>query len=355
MKLTIKTSLLKNLLDKTDKCASNNKMLPITGMMCINVSDNKLTLTTTDGSNYLYVWDTVESSDFYAVVDESSFVKLVSKTTSDTMTFELVDSALKVYGNGTYSLELPVDENGNLIKFPNPLHNVSYQPQFKWSKEALELILKTNKATLSTSLAEPCYTGYYVSNCVITSDRSVICHNDLNLLSNPVLVNPEIMNILSVFNSDVDVCLMSNDIIFKGTDCLAYGHLMNDIDEYNAEAVINLVNTELPHKCEVNRNSLLNALDRLSLFVSPYDKNAITLKFTNEYLEIRSAKLNAVERIKYAYINDVSDSTCDIDIEMFKKQINVQSGDVVELWYGNDVFIKMVDGDTTQLIPLLVE
>lgn len=356
MKLTIKTSLLKDLLSKVDKCATKNKMLPLTGMMRVSVKDNLLTLTTTDGSNYLYVTNVLQNEDFYAVVDEDVFVKLVSKTTSDTMTFELIDNHLEVKGNGKYSVELPIDENGQLIIYPDPVAKFVHKDTVKLSHETIELILRTNKSALSTSLAEPCYTGYYIGDRVITSDRSVICCNDLKLFDSPKLINPELMNLLSVFTKDI-VAIFSdnNEVMFTDMQHIAYGHLMSDIDEYNAEAVIKLVDTDMPYTCDVNRNTLLNSLDRLSLFVSTYDKNAITLKFTNEYLEITNVNSNAVERIKYAYLTNTSDASYSVDIEMLEKQLSVQSGDTVEIGYGNDIFLKLVDGDTTQLIPLLVE
>jgi len=357
MKLTIKTNLLKDLLTKVDKCATKNKMLPLTGMMRVSVKDNLLTLVTTDGSNYLYVTETLQNEDFYVVVDEDVFVKLVSKTTSDMMTFELIDNHLDVKGNGKYSVELPIDENGQLIIYPDPVARfVSTNYSLKITSETISLILKTNKSALSTSLAEPCYTGYYIGDRVITSDRSVICCNDLYLFDKPKLINPELMNLLSVFTGDVEVTFTdNNEIMFTDKNCVAYGHLMSDIDEYNAEAVIKLVDTDMPYTCDVNRNTLLNSLDRLSLFVSTYDKNAVTLKFTNEYLEITNVNSNAVERIKYAYLTNTSDASYSVDIEMLEKQLSVQSGDTVEIGYGNDIFLKLVDGDTTQLIPLLVE
>lgn len=355
--LTIKTDLLKTLLNKADKCASKNKMLPLTCMLCIEVKNNTLTLTTTDGSNYLFVKHELEAEDFYVVVDEEMFVKLVAKTTSDTMTFELVGNHLNIAGNGAYSLELP-DENGALIVFPNPIANRGFtQTRTTISKETLSLILKTNKIAVSQSFAEPCYTGYYMHDAVVTSDRTVVCCNDVKIFDTPMLINPELMNILSVFDDDVMIMTDGDEIVFCScnNDEIAYGHLMHEIDDFNIEAIMGLVKKDIPYKCEISRNMLQNVLDRLSLFVTTFDKNAITLKFTHDYLEISSINTTAIERIKYAYVNETADTEFNIDIELLRKQISVLSGDVIELWYGSNVCIKLVDGDTIQLIPLLTE
>ena len=82
MKFTIGTELMKDVVARAIKGAGNNKLIPITSMMCIQLKDGELTVITTDATNYLYIKEQhVAGDDFYVVVDENQFAKLVSKMT----------------------------------------------------------------------------------------------------------------------------------------------------------------------------------------------------------------------------------------------------------------------------------
>ena len=84
MKMTITTSTMQNLVSKAMKGASNNKMIPLTGLMAIQLKDHLLTLITTDATNYLYVReDKVEGDDFYVVTQAEMFSKLIARLTCE--------------------------------------------------------------------------------------------------------------------------------------------------------------------------------------------------------------------------------------------------------------------------------
>ena len=53
--LKVKTKTLQEMTQKAMKGASNNKILPLTSMLAIELKNNVLTLTTTDFSNYLEI------------------------------------------------------------------------------------------------------------------------------------------------------------------------------------------------------------------------------------------------------------------------------------------------------------
>ena len=124
MKLALKTEKLKEMVSRAVKGVGNNKLIPLTSLMAIEVKDNKLTLITTDATNYLYVCeDKIVADDFYVVVDANVFSKLISKMTCENVTLEVSSGiwVLNVKGNGNYKIELPLDENGEPIKYPDPV------------------------------------------------------------------------------------------------------------------------------------------------------------------------------------------------------------------------------------------
>lgn len=351
MKLTVKTELLQDLL--TNTIASNNKMLPITCMMCLKVEDGKLIVVTTNNSDYMYADIPIENEPFYVVVDNDVFTKLVARTTSETITLTLVDYALVVNGNGVYTIELPVDENGALIKYPDPVDGITTKPESicTLNKEDIDIIKKTNKANVSQSLAEPCYTGYYMSDKVITSDRSVICCSDIKVSDTPLLINSTVVDALKgdkVTISKVD----DTALLFYNDAYIIYTHIMEGVEDYNAEAIKGLLDTQLNYSCNVSKPDLLNALNRLSLFVNPFDRNCITVSIRNSQLRLDNHAQNSTEFIS---VNASGEFSFDIDIEIFKKQVTALDCFAFNLQYGIDTFIKLVTDKVTEIIPLLTE
>ena len=356
MKLTINTSTLQNMVAKAMKGASCNKMIPLTGLMAIHLKHNRLTLLTTDATNYLYVReDKVEGEDFYVVVQAEMFAKLISKLTCEKVSLELKDNTLMVKGNGKYSIELPLDEEGELIKYPNPFDDKAFVGDTATvNLSTIKLILNTAKAALADTLEVPCYTGYYVGNKVVATDTYKICGINIKLWDEPALVSPEMMSLLDIF-TDEKIAVYRNDniIVFKTENCTVYGTLMDSIDDYQIEAIEGLLEQGFESSCKLTKSALLQLLDRLSLFVSPYDKNGIYLTFTKDGLQIESKQANSVELIPYIESEKFSAFTCCVDIEMLHSQVKANTGDSITLHYGEENAIKITDGNVAQVVALL--
>ena len=95
MLLTMTVELLQSMVAKAVKGASCNKMIPLTSLMAIQCKENKLTLITTDATNYLYITeDKIDAEDFYVVVPVEQFSKLISKMTCTSVKLSMVFSTL---------------------------------------------------------------------------------------------------------------------------------------------------------------------------------------------------------------------------------------------------------------------
>ena len=356
MKLTINTSTLQNMVAKSMKGASCNKMIPLTGLMAIELKDHLLTLTTTDATNYLYVREgKVEGDDFYVVVQAEMFAKLISKLTCEKVSLDLKDNILVVTGNGKYSIELPLDEEGELIKYPDPLENSNMGgEELTINLSTIKLILNTAKAALANTLEVPCYTGYYVGDKIVATDTYKICGINIKLLPEPALISPEMMNLLDIFTDEKFVAIRDgNTMLFESSGCTVYGTLMDSIEDYQIEAIDGLLEQGFESSCKLTKSALLQLLDRLALFVSPYDKNGVYLTFTREGLQIESKQANSVEVIPYAESKDFRDFTCCVDIEMLHSQVKANTGDGITIHYGEDNAIKITDGNVAQVVALL--
>lgn len=357
MKLTMKTEKLKEMVSRSVRGVGNNKLIPLTSLMSIELKSGTLVLTTTDATNYLYVIeDKLVGDDFCAVVDANTFSKLISKMTCENITLEVKGDILNVKGNGNYKIELPLDEDGGSIKYPNPYNKLkTVTNDFGTiNRTTVQVILDTVKPALAVTLENPCYTGYYIGDHVVATDTYKIASMNVPLFGESKLVSAELLDLLSVMRDEkIKVEVSNDDVIFITSDCVVCGKFMDGIDEYAIDAIMDLVNTEFESVCSVPKNALVQLLDRLLLFVGPYDKNTVYLTFTNAGLQISSKAANGVEIVEYTSSSNFKDFTCPIDIQMFVNEVKAIQNDVIEIHYGEDNAIKMIDGNITIVVALL--
>lgn len=329
-------------------------MLPITGLMAIRLSSNKLTFVTTDAVNYLYVSaDKVEGDDFYVVVQAETFAKLISRMTCENISMSVEAENLVVTGNGKYTIELPLDEEGKPVRFPDPLSAFDcdiISPE-TIQVTTVEAILNSNKAALATTLDVPCYTGYYAGDNVVSTDTYKVCGMSVKLFNEPVLIRPETMDLLGVMRQENITVYRSKDtLVFKTDDVVIYGKVLEGIENYQIDAISGLLNVDYPSSCVVSKDYLLQVLDRLALFVSPYDKNSIYMTFTREGITLSSKKSSGTELIPYKESINFTDFTCCINIEMLRSQVKTHILDGLNIHYGIDNALKISDANVTQVI-----
>lgn len=358
--LKIKTEKLKEMLSKSVKGASNNKLIPLTGLMCVQLEDGTLTLTTTDATNYLYVKEEkVTGNDFYVVIEVDTFSKLIARLTCEEVELTLKENSLEIVGNGTYNIALPMDENGKMIKYPDPLSDIELD-----SKDAVTVnmstitsVLETVKPALAVTLEMPCYTGYYVGESIIGTDTSKLTSMAVKVFDSPVLISPEMMDLLSVMTCEkIGVIMRDNVLIFTSPDVCVYGTVLDGIEDYQIDDIRTHLETEFESVCKISKSVLLQVLDRLSLFVGLYDKNGINLTFVKDGLQISSKASDGVELINYVESSNFKEFSCLIDITMLATQVKANVSDVVTLHYGGETSaLKITDGNVTQIIALMTD
>lgn len=355
MSLKIKTMVLQEMVSKAIKGASSNKMIPITSLMALDLKDGKLTITTTDATNTLKVSKKeIEGDDFYAVVPVDIFSKLVAKTTAEFISLDLEENILTIKGNGTYSLELPLDEEGRLIKFPEYKFNETMEKSVV-NLSTIKQLLTANKAALADTMEIPCLTGYYCGEGeVISTDTFKVCGNKIEVFSKPVLIPAELMELLAVIEEEKIIVQQSNGrLLFTTNGVVVYGAELEGIEDYPVDAIHAYLETDFESNCSLPKTAFLNVLDRLSLFVASYDKNGLYMTFTKDGVIISSKRSNGSELIKYQGSENFQPFSCCIDIELLKSQITAQNEELIHLWYGHEKAIKMTCGNITQIVALL--
>ena len=188
------------------------------------------------------------------------------------------------------------------------------------------------------------------------TDTYKICGLDVSVFEEPMLISPEMMNLLDVMTEEkIQVDVADDVLVFTTPDCVVYGHKMEGIEDYQVDAITQLLTEDFDSFCKVSKTDLLAALDRIALFVDQYDNKAITLTFTKDGLNISSKQSSGVEVLPYIASDKFKAYTCKIDIVMLTTQVKALVTDAVTIHYGNERSIKMTEGNITQVIALLEE
>lgn len=359
MQVTIETTNLKDLTSKAFKGSGRMPIIAITMFIGIEVKDGDLILTTTDRITNLKVIGkglAKGNENFYTCVDSDLFNKLVAKTTSPTITLEATDNCLTFKGNGVYSLPIAVDEKNNVVRIAEtPISGNSQSQEVDVAK--LKEILVFNKPSVAKTMEAPYLTGYYLDeDAVVSFNLVTACVNKQSLLKSKVLLPANLVELFNIIT--VDKAMISIDdkrIMIEAGDVLINGSLMENVNEYPAQALKDLVAAEFESQCELNKNELLNTLDRLSLFISDDDKNALRLTFGEDCLTISSKKSNGNELLKYSSSSNVKPFTQLVDLVDLKNQLQTQTGETVNLLFGNEKGLMIKTNTVSQLIPFMDE
>lgn len=359
MNLKMKTIDLQEMTGRAIKGAGNNKLLPLTELMCIKAVDGQLSIITSDGSNYLYIKKIKVDGDFYVTVKADQFAKLVSKLTCENVEMTITNNALEIRANGVYLLDIPMDEEGEVINYPDPLSDMkSTSDSRQVNLSTIRGILESCKTSLAQTLEVPCYTGYYCGDRIIATDSDKIASLDAHasIFGCDVLVAPEVLNLVDVMTSEKLNFFFSGDyMVFDSPDCAVVGMIMDGIEEYPIEPITNILDKDLPSKCTLDKNALIALLDRISLFVGPYDDHVIRLTFTNSGINVESMQSNGVETINYLSVDDFKPFTCLADITFILTHLRSLTKDAITLQFGADNAIRFDEDDVTLITSLVVE
>ena len=358
MQFSILTKTFQEMLNKVNKGASNNKLLPLTSMVRINLTDKVLSLTTTDMNNFVTIRETgINGDNLDVVMPIDTISKIVAKTTTDTITFELVEGFVKLKGNGTYDLPISVDEEGINVKFPE--YSFPENGTTETIKYAdIRSILDNNSVCLADDLSTPALTGYYFGNNVISTNSIAICINKIKFFDGEVLLSPTIVNLLGLFTAEsITVHRAGDKIKFTSPNVDVCGSVMTELEDYPAEAIESYLDAKFQNSCKINKASLLGILDRILIFVDDAQDHLLAdIAFTDKGLLIQNKNNTANELVTYVSGSDTITDTynCIINLVIFRGIINSCNVDNVVIYFGHEdnICIKIEDNNIVKIVAL---
>lgn len=197
----------------------------------------------------------------------ASFAKLVSKTTSEHIILTIEEGVLTFKGNGYYHIELVLDENGDILQFPDVSIEIPEDVKAVRVKQPiLQAVYDICTASLAKTIENPVITGYYFNDRVMTTDSLRLCVYSVNVFKRPALLPIELLKLSTLITEeDVQVYFVDNDVIIKSKTIEIAGTQLEDIESYPVEALDSFLETEFPSTCTIKKSLVQAALDRLSI------------------------------------------------------------------------------------------
>jgi len=354
--MEVKTKILQKMLDKVMKGVVDNKIVPITSLIGIDLEDGVLSITATDRINFIRVLeDEIKGANFKATILAQQFNKLIQRITVDNISIVLKDNYLEVKaGTGKYKIELPL-EGEDLIVYPD-IPDIKASSKGTLSMKDVKSLLETNKVCLAKNNSEYRWLeGYHISkDCAITGDSRIAAINSVKLFETSFLLCKECVELLDVIQEDEVYYTRDGDqLLFESNNVSIYTIELEDEENYPYDSIKDFFKgIEKSSYCQLPKDELLSVLDRISLFVGEYDQNDIQLNFSKGGLSVKSKKVTGAEIIKYVKHQNIKAFECEIDLELFKSIVSVQPKGVFDLYFGNENCLRILGLNTKHLIAL---
>jgi len=266
---------------------------------------------------------------------------------------KVIDNYLQVKGNGNYKLDMPLDEEEQLVIINDDLIETK-EKSIKINVEELKNVLKTHKASVAETMEVPCLVGYYFNEKAITTNRFLVTTTNINLFGREVLLSSSLAELLYLFKEDIKVIVTNNRAIFENENLKISGYIMDEIADYPVESIEKISASVFDYSIKIDKKSLLQAVDRLTLFVDPFDENGIYLDFETSGVSLKNKKSNGTEFVEYdKESKEEIKFRCFSDIEFLVSQLNSYPEDTVEIEFGSKVLIKFKSENVTQMLALL--
>lgn len=358
-KIVLPTEQFKNLIANMTKGAAMNRVIPLTELIGLQLKDNILRTYTSSLS--FYVIGKIEGEaegEFDITVSLDLFSKLVSKITSGTITLMFENDRLTLIGNGTYKIELSVDGSG-IVKFPKPTLLDMSNPTIVSVNNLIDAY-NVNKSSLSKDTQEPYMTCYMIKeNSVMSSDTNVISMSLNNTLGEDILMSADMMAMFTCFSDDtINYVRNGTKLMFWSNDLCIIGEEHDGKSDY--PDFTRFYEQEYPSHCKINKECLSDILDRLSLFVDPYEFNGAYLSFGKDRLTILSTQsgskeTTSKESVKYISSDVSEEFICYIDIPSLKVQLDSINSEDITFNFGIDSAITISCDTIIKVMSLIAD
>lgn len=307
--------------------------------------------------------------DFHATVNASLFLKLISQITTDQVEMNIKDTYIEVKANGVYKIPL-IFENDKLLELP--VININNKTvEMDIDSNILQSIQDYNsKELLKGTIAKPVQRMFYVDQEGCITFTSGACVNSFTL-AKPVklLLNSRLVKLFKLFKEgQVKFTLgydalsesimqtkvrFENDVVELTAVLVSDDALMNSVP---VSAIRNRANASYQHSVVINRELLMEAINRLLLFSSGYGTKQ-TLKpyslfeFKNDSVTVYDSNKENSERLIYNNSALTEDYSMILDLTDFKTILENCTDQYITLSFGNHQAAVLIRNNIRNVIP----
>lgn len=346
----------------------SNALSPITETLELVTDNGVMYMNITNKEYYVRVRiSTGNTESLKATVNANLFLKLIAQMTTDTIELKVVDNSLMVKGNGTYKIPL-IYEGETLLNLPEIIIN-NVTNEFSIPASTLHSVLQFNSKQLTMgTISKPVQKLYYIDDKGCITFTSGACVNSF-MLNQPIkiLLNDRLVKLFKLFKGgDVSFTLgydnISEDIIqtkvkFEANDITITAVLSCDdtlLRSVPEAAIRGRANAEYPYSVTINKDSLIQTINRLLLFGGKDVVNLYsTFKFKKDSVTVYDVRNDNKEDLYY--INSTADiedeySTI-LDFADLKATLETCNEQYINIHFGNNVAIVLSRGNVKNIIP----
>lgn len=349
MKFKVGISEITDLISTVAKGAGNGRFMAITAYTELTLDNGVLSATCLDGTNFIKSTINIDGGeDGSCIVAIDKLNKLISKTTVDEVQFTLKEDTLVVKGNGSYKLPIVIGE-----KFPKFIMTEVESNTVTVDGDLLKDIFKINKYAVSKDKATPELMGYLMSDKCITADGIRVCVNSENIFGEgEVLLSQDLVNMIDLLgHGDVEITYCENKLKFKCDNVEVFGAELAGKEDY--PDVENILGIHFPYAVELDKFKLKAILDRVGIFANGKDNLAVRLQFGKDKLVIKDQNEESVEELEYVGISEIEEFECAVDIKLLQDIISPLEEEALKLFFGNDIAIKLEEGNVVEILALM--
>ena len=301
--MIIRTEDIKKMCSSIIKALDNIPGVLINDLLEICTENNYLFINITNREYFVTEKFFIGSdiADFRIVIRAEEFLKLIPQFTTETVALSIKDESLCVEGDGKYYFPIIYDDD-KIIELPKiEIENVT--EEFDISSNTLQSISNVNAREIAKFKAiSAIQKYYYIDNDGAITFTSGACINNFNLGCNiKFLLTDKIVRLFKLFNNDKVHIKFGHDsmdeviqtkIRFEDSNTILTAIITDDVDKMSQIPVTSIRNRATKtynYSIEINKDSLIKAINRLSLF-NTSDDVKINLIFLNDKLIIENSQ-----------------------------------------------------------------
>lgn len=359
----------KNILAAVD----NNELSTITETLELVTKGSFLYINVTNREYFAQVKiDINEEVDFHATVNANLFLKLISQVTTDIVELEVKDTYITVKANGTYKIPLIFDGE-KLLELPE-INIVNVTNEFNIPSSILKSILNYNsKELLKGTISKPVQKLYYVDEQGAITFTNGACVNSFTL-EQPVklLFNNRLVKLFKLFSDEnVKFTLgfdsISEDIIqtkvrFESSSIVLTAILSCDdslLMSVPVNAIRGRAHGEYPYSVNVNKDNMLQTINRLLLFNSAGGSNKEVIKpystfeFNKDSVTIYDINKENKEIVNYNNTLIDCEETYTAILDLIELKVTLEScvEPYLNIHFGDHTALVITRGNIANVVP----